>query len=129
MWGMIFSFLGGPVVNGAIKVYQAKLSADGLTENINARLAASELQVQALEIEAQSKVKIAEVGHWFEPEHLFAYITLVFYSKCLIWDMMLGLGSTPEPKGAIAVWAGLIMSFYFGKRGFENVARIISRKR
>lgn len=129
MWTAILSFLGGPVVNGVIKAYQAKLTADGNTENINARLAASELQVQALEFQAQSELKISQIGHWTEPEHLFAYVTLVFYSKCLIWDMMLGWGSTPAPKGPVAIWAGLIMSFYFGKRGFENVARIMSRKR
>lgn len=128
MWATVLTFLGGPVVNGIIKAYTAKLANDSQIENVHARLAASELQVQAMEIEAQSKVKIAEVGHWFEPEHLFAYATLIFYVKCLIWDMMLGWGSTPEPKGAIAVWAGLVMSFYFGKRGFENVARIMSRK-
>lgn len=128
MWGMVLSFLGGPVVNGIIKGYTAKLESEGKIENIHARLAASELQVQAMEIEAQSQVKIAQVGHWFEPEHLFAYATLVYYGKCLIWDKVLGWGSTDPVSGAVAVWAGLVMSFYFGKRGIENVARIMAGK-
>lgn len=47
--------------------------------------------------------------------------------KCIIWDTILGLGTTPPLKGDVSIWAGLVMSFYFGKRTFENVARIIKR--
>jgi hypothetical protein len=47
--------------------------------------------------------------------------------KCVVWDTILGLGTTPPLKGDVSVWAGLVMSFYFGKRTFENVARIIKR--
>jgi hypothetical protein len=47
--------------------------------------------------------------------------------KCVVWDTMMGLGTTPALKGDVSVWAGLVMSFYFTKRGFENVARIIKR--
>lgn len=47
--------------------------------------------------------------------------------KCILWDTVFGLGTTPPLKGDVSVWAGLVMSFYFGKRTFENVARIIRR--
>jgi hypothetical protein len=47
--------------------------------------------------------------------------------KCVVWDTVLGLGSTPPLKGDVSIWAGLVMSFYFGKRTFENLARIIKR--
>ena len=47
--------------------------------------------------------------------------------KCILWDTILGLGTTPPLKGDVSIWAGLVMSFYFGKRTFENVARIIKR--
>jgi hypothetical protein len=47
--------------------------------------------------------------------------------KCIVWDTILGFGTTPVLKGDVSVWAGLVMSFYFGKRTFENVARIIKR--
>lgn len=52
---------------------------------------------------------------------------LVFYAKCVVWDTILGLGTTPALKGDVSLWAGLVMSFYFGRRTFENVARIIKR--
>jgi phage terminase large subunit len=42
-------------------------------------------------------------------------------------DKVLGLGTTDALAGFAAVTANLVVSFYFAKRGFENVARIIRR--
>ena len=47
--------------------------------------------------------------------------------KCVVWDTVLGLGVTPPLKGDVSMWAGLVMSFYFGKRTFENVVSIVKR--
>lgn len=47
--------------------------------------------------------------------------------KLLIWDKVLGLGTTDSLAGFASVTANLVVSFYFAKRGFENVARIIKR--
>jgi hypothetical protein len=104
---------------------------DGRTQTqdtkIAADLAGKEIAAQTLEAQAQTQLKIAEIGHPWEPEKLAFYVTLVFYAKCVVWDTVLGLGTTPALKGDVSVWAGLVMSCYFGKRTFENVARIIKR--
>jgi len=123
----LLSFIGGPVVSGLIKAYQAKLTASNTSEKIAADLASSEVATQRAEIEAQTQLRIAEIGHFWEPEKLFAYVTLFFYAKVLIYDKCLGLGTTDAVSGEVATWAGLVMSFYFAKRGFENVARIVKR--
>lgn len=47
--------------------------------------------------------------------------------KLLVWDKVLGLGTTDALAGFAAITANLVISFYFAKRGFENVARIIKR--
>jgi phage terminase large subunit len=47
--------------------------------------------------------------------------------KLLVWDKVLGLGTTDPLAGFAAITANLVVSFYFAKRGFENVARIIKR--
>jgi hypothetical protein len=47
--------------------------------------------------------------------------------KLLVWDKVLGLGSTDALAGFAAITANLVVSFYFAKRGLENVARIIKR--
>jgi hypothetical protein len=142
MWLTIISFLGGPVVKGLIDAYKAKLAAGNVDNKIAADLAATEIAAQTAETQAQTQLKIAEIGHPWEPEKLAFYVTLVFYAKILLWDKVVGsfVGcsghtapgtctsfQTDPVTGYAAIWAGLIMSFYFTKRGFENVARIIKR--
>ncbi|GKQ52884.1 hypothetical protein [Bradyrhizobium sp. Ce-3] len=127
MWMTILSFVGGPVIKGLIDAYQARLKAGNVDSKIAADLAASEIAAQVAEVRAHSQLKIAEIGHPWEPDKLAFYVTLVFYAKCVIWDKVLGLGTTPQLAGDVSTWAGMIMGFYFGKRTFENVARIIRR--
>ncbi|WP_407169358.1 hypothetical protein [Bradyrhizobium sp. ORS 111] len=127
MWMAILSFLGGPVIKGLIDAYQAKLKAGNVESKIAADLAASEIAAQTAETQAGTQLKTAEIGHPREPEKLAFYVTLVFYAKCVIWDKVLGLGTTPSLAGDVSAWAGMIMAFYFGKRTFESVARILRR--
>ena len=47
--------------------------------------------------------------------------------KLLVFDKVLGLGTTDPLAGFASVTSNLVVSFYFAKRGFENVARIIKR--
>jgi hypothetical protein len=47
--------------------------------------------------------------------------------KLLVWDKVLGLGTTDPLAGFASTTSNLVISFYFAKRGFENVARIIKR--
>lgn len=127
MWMTIIGFLGGPVVKGLIEAYNAHLKAQSADAATAANLAAKEIAAQTTEAQAVAQLRIAEVGHPWEPEKLAFYIVLAFFAKCIVWDTIFGLGTTPALKGDVSVWAGLVMSFYFGKRTFENVARIIKR--
>jgi hypothetical protein len=127
MWQAIIAFIGGPVIKGLIDAYNLHLQAETTDAKTVADLAAKEIVAQQLEIQASSQLKAAEIGHPWEPEKLAFYIVLIFFAKCVIWDTVLGLGATPPLKGDVSIWAGLVMSFYFGKRTFENVARIIKR--
>jgi hypothetical protein len=47
--------------------------------------------------------------------------------KLLVWDKVLGLGTTDPLAGFASITSNLVVSFYFAKRGFENVARIVKR--
>lgn len=110
----ILSFLGGPVVKGLIEAYQAKLKAGVADNKIAADLAAGE-------IANQTQLKIAQIGHPFEPEKLAFYIVLFYMAKVMIWDASLHLGSTDAVRGDVGVWAGLVVSYYFGKRLIERL--------
>lgn len=121
------SFIGGPVIKGLLDAYNAHLTATTTDNQTAADLAGKEIAAQQIEIQASNQLKIAEIGHPYEPEKLAFYIVLFFFAKCVIWDTCLGLGTTPPLKGDVSMWSGIVMSFYFGKRTFENVARIIKR--
>jgi len=123
----ILSFLGGPVVKALIEAYQAKLKAGNTDSKIAADLAAGEIAAQTTEINAIAKYRIAEIGHWYEPDKLMGYFVAIYFGKLLIYDKVLGLGTTDPLAGFASVTANLVVSFYFAKRGFENVARIIKR--
>ena len=134
-WSWLASFLPGPIIKGVLDGYKAKLAAGNTSERIAADLAERELAVQEREVVAQQQLKVAQIGHPWEPEKLFAYIIVVYFGKIVIWDKVIGsfAGYTPnifntDPLTGEAVgWAAMIMAFYFGKRGIENVARIIKR--
>lgn len=127
IWQAIISFIGGPVIKGLIDAYNAKLKAENTSEKIATDLAASEIAAQTAETQAQTQYRIAELGYWYEPDKIMGYAVAVYVGKILIWDKVLGLGSTDPLAGWIEITANLIVSFYFAKRGFENVARIIKR--
>ena len=121
------SLLSGPIVNGGIDRYKAKLAAGNDKDRIAADLAARELDVQRAEIEAQNALRIAQIGKWYEPEKLMGYAVAIYVAKLLIYDKVLGLGTTDPLGGWIETTANLIVAFYFGKRTFENVAKIIKK--
>ncbi len=131
MWQWLASLLTGPIINGAINAYKAKLEAGNTKERIAADLAARELEVQRREIEVSTDLRIAQIGKWYEPEHLFGYTLWIYFFKIIVWDKVLNHwtdGITDPLNGDVGYWAGLIVVFYFGKRGMENIARILKGK-
>ncbi len=127
MWMTLISFIGGPVIRGLIDAYQAKLKAQ-TTDNITAaNLAAGEIAAQTAETQAITQYRIAEIGHNWEPDKIMGYLVALLLGKLILWDIVLGLGTTNLHDGWVTSTANIIIMFYFGKRGFENVARIIKR--
>jgi len=88
---------------------------------------ATEIAAQVSETSAITQYRIAELGRWYEPDKLMGYFVATYFGKLLIWDKVFGLGSTDSLAGFASTTANLIITFYFVKRGFENVARIIKR--
>lgn len=119
--------LTGPLIDGLTKYHKDSLDAGNTKEAIAAELAKRELELQKRETEVEGEYKRALIGHWYEPTNLFGYVMVFHFAKVIVWDNALQLGSTPDLGGNTATWAGWIMMFYVGKRGFENVARIIRK--
>ncbi len=130
MWGFIANLIGGPLVNGLIDGYKAKLAAGNTSEKIAADLAARELSVEQRERELATQVVIAEQGRWYTalPRPLFAFAFIIYVWKVVVWDKVLGLGATEALSGDVAQWVMIVLTAYFGGRSLEKVARIIARK-
>ena len=43
--------------------------------------------------------RIAEIGHWYELDKLMGYFVAIYFGKLLIWDKVLGLGTTDPLAG------------------------------
>lgn len=127
MWMAIISFLGGPVIKGLIDAYNAKLKAGNVESRIAADLAAGEIAAQTAETQAITQYRIASLGYWWEPEKIMGYTVAFYFAKLLIYDKCLGWGTTDPLIGWSGTVATAVVSFYFGKRTFENVARIIKK--
>lgn len=128
MWQLIMSFIGGPVIKGLLDAYNAHLQATTSDKQIAADLAGKEIAAQMVEIQEQTKYRVAEIGHPFEPDKIMGYCVAIYLGKLLIWDKVLGLGTTDPLAGWVETTANLIVGFYFAKRGFENIAAILKRK-
>ena len=134
MFGMVLGWLGnllgGPFARAAVDAYRAKLSAESTSEKIAADLAARELTVETRERELATQLAIAEQGRWYTalPRPLYAFAFIVYVWKVVVWDRVLGLGSTPALTGDVAQWAMIVLTAYFGGRSLEKVARILARK-
>lgn len=128
--GWLGSLLGGPFAKAALDAYRAKLSAENASDKIAADLAARELQVEERERDLAAQVTIAEQGRWFTalPRPLFAFAFIIYLWKVVVWDKVLGWGTTDALSGEVAQWATIVLTAYFGGRSLEKVAKILGRK-
>jgi hypothetical protein len=129
MWSSLASLIGGPVVSGLINSYKAKLEAANTQDRIAADLAAKEIEAEIEARRQASAIIIAEQGRWYTAiiRPLLAFPIIIYFWKVVVWDKVLGLGSTDPISGMVADWAGLIITAYVGGRSIEKMARIFKR--
>lgn len=129
MWLSILSFLGGPVVSGLIKAYQAKLAAGNTSERIAADVASTEIAAQRRDVEVAADIVKAEQGAWYTAciRPLMALPFIIFTWKVIVYDKVLGWGVTdPMDPNMWGVFMAVVVA-YFGGRSIEKVARILKR--
>jgi hypothetical protein len=129
MWTWLASLIGGPVINGLINAYKTKLDAANTQDRIAADLAAKEIEADIEARKHASAIIIAEQGRWYTAiiRPLLALPVIIYFWKVIVWDKVLGLGSTDPITGMIADWTGMILTAYVGGRSIEKVARIFRR--
>jgi hypothetical protein len=129
MWSWLASLIGGPLINGLISAYKARLDASNTKDHIAADLAAKEIEADIVARKEAAAVIIAEQGRWYTAiiRPLLAFPIIIYLWKVIVWDKVLGLGATDALTGMIGDWAGTILTAYVGGRSIEKVARIFKR--
>ena len=131
MWTWLASLLGGPVINGLIGAYKAKLEAANTEGAQAADLAAKAIAAEMEARKSAQAIIIAEQGRWWTalPRAIVQWSFAVFVAKCVVWDTVLGWGTTEPLGGDIATWAGWVMALWFGGRSLEKIAATIWGRR
>jgi len=131
MWTWLASLLGGPVINGLIGAYKAKLEAANTEGAQAADLAVTAIAAEIEVRKSAQAIIIAEQGRWWTalPRAIVQWSFAVFVAKCVVWDTVLGWGTTEPLGGDIATWAGWVMALWFGGRSLEKIATTIWGRR
>jgi hypothetical protein len=118
----ILSFISAPLFNTLLKGWQAKLDA-----NTAAGVQAADVAKAAMAAEVQQRavnagVVTATLGHWPTalPMTIVMMSAAAFFTKCVVWDNLLGWGTTDPLGGDVQTSYNLIMAFWFGSAGVRG---------
>lgn len=117
-----------PFINAVLGWQKQKLDAAGSHEARAVELSQQALALEKREAELNASVIIAEQGNWVtrSVRPMWSLPFILFTWKVIVWDKMLGWGSTDplDPK----MWGVfmLMVGAYFGGRSAEKVATTIA---
>ena len=125
------SLIGGPITNGLIEGYKAKLDAANTHDRIAAELAAKAIEAEIAARKEATAIIIAEQGRWYTAiiRPLLALPIIIYFWKVIVWDKVLDLGVTDPLTGMVSDWAGTIVTAYVGGRTVEKVAGTLRGRR
>jgi hypothetical protein len=120
-------FLTAPIIGGFIEAYKAKLAADNTQDRTAADLAAKAIAAEIEARQSANAIIVAEQGRWYTAmiRPLLALPVIIYLWKVIVWDKVLGLGTTDAIHGDVGVWAGMIVTTYVGGRSLEKIAKTI----
>ena len=127
----LLSFLSGPLLNGIVDAYKAKLESAGKQDVLAVDLAKAEILAEIEARKASKEIILAEQGRWWTalPRPLIAFAIAIFIWKVVVWDKVLGLGVTDplDPK----MWEAftIVLTAYFGGRSLEKIAQVFKGRK
>jgi hypothetical protein len=122
--GPVLNAITGPIV----EAYKAKLGAENNQDGKIVELASKAIDAEIGARREASKILIAEQGRWWTaaPRAITCWSFAIFVAKVVVWDKVLGLGSTDALTGDVSGWAGMVMVTWFGGRSLEKIASTIA---
>ena len=126
----ILSGIFGSAFSSLVDGYKAKLAATNTTDKLAVDLAVAEIQAEVAARADATRVMTLENGRWFTwmPRAIVQWSFALFVAKCVVWDKLLGLGTTDALNGDVGQWAGMVMVTWFGGRSLEKIAQVFGRR-
>jgi len=126
----LLSLISGPILTGLLSAYREKLAAGNTRDAKAVELAIAEIQAEIIARVEANKLLIVEQGHWYTAciRPLLALPIVIYYWKIIVWDKVLGWGSTDPILGAGADWAGWIIMAYMGGVSAERISKIFANR-
>ena len=75
-----------------LDAYNAHLKVQSADAATAANLAGKEIAAQVSEANAIMQYRIAEIGHWYEPDKIMGYAVAVYFAKLLVFDKIFWAG-------------------------------------
>ena len=128
MWAILANLIGGPIISGAIGAYKAKLANNLDKDKLAGDLAAKAIELDVKEAAINADILKSEQGNWMTRwvRPVWAMPFILFTWKVVVWDKLLGWGTTDalDPR----MWSVfmLMVAAYFGGRSAEKVATTIA---
>ncbi len=122
----VMKFLGGGILNKVLSHLQQRAETEVERDRIASEVAIEHVKAEVASRQAAAEIVKAEQGWWVTAmiRPLFAIPLGLYWAKILIWDKMLGWGTTDPLTGThIPEWAGWIVGAYFVTRPFEKIGR------
>jgi hypothetical protein len=125
----LISGVFGSAFSSIVDGYKAKLVAMNTTDKLAVDLATKEIEAEIEARKQATQTILIEQGRWWTaaPRAIVQWSFALFVAKVVVYDNMLGLGSTDPLNGDVASWAGMVMVTWFGGRTIEKVAQIFKR--
>lgn len=122
-------FLSLPILNSLVAAYKARLEAGNTRDAKAVELAIAEIQGEIAARSAAKEIIIAEQGRWFTAiiRPLFALPFVIFIFKVVVWDKVLGLGSTDAIDPNMWEILKAIIYSYFGLAAVDRIAKVFRR--
>lgn len=129
MWPLILNFLGGPIIQGLLSAYKTTLQSINTQDKLALDLLQKEVDADIAARAEATKLLIAEQGNWFTRSirPLFALPFIIFEFKIIVWDKVLGWGTTDALDPMMWSVFNTIIISYFGATAVERVSRIFKR--
>ena len=131
MWQWLASFLTAPIINGFLDAYKAKLDLQNTQSAQAVEVARAALLAEVDARKSANAIIIAEQGRWYTAmvRPLLALPVIIYLWKVIVWDKVLGWGTTDVIAGDVGIWAGTIVTTYVGGRSLEKIAKTIWSRR